>query len=299
MTRPPPAPTRRPPTDRHGRSRPALLRHPDRPRPHRHRRQPRSPSRLPGCADGDRHRRDGRATSSPHPDGQPRRRRHRACRRSIVPPGEGSKSFAAPRDGRSTALLAARLERSDVVARASAAAWSAISPASPPASCAAACASSRCRRRCSPRSIPRSAARPASTPAAARTSSASSTSPSFVLADAGVLDTLPPRDFNAGYAEVAKYGLIGDADFFDWLESNWRAVAAGWPEREHAIAVACRAKAAIVAADERDERQPRPPQSRPHLRPRARSRHRLFRPPRPRRGGRRSAWCSPLNSRRG
>ena len=77
--------------------------------------------------------------------------------------------------------------------------------------------------------------------------------PDFVLADAGILDSLPPRQFNAGYAEVAKYGLIGDLPFFAWLESNWRAVAAGWPEREHAIAVSCRAKAATVAADERDE----------------------------------------------
>jgi 3-dehydroquinate synthase len=77
--------------------------------------------------------------------------------------------------------------------------------------------------------------------------------PDFVLADAGILDSLPPRQFNAGYAEVAKYGLIGDAPFFVWLEANWRAVAAGWPEREHAIAVSCRAKAATVAADERDE----------------------------------------------
>ena len=76
--------------------------------------------------------------------------------------------------------------------------------------------------------------------------------PDFVLADAGILDSLAPRQFNAGYAEVAKYGLIGDTSFFAWLESNWRAVAAGWPEREHAIAVSCRAKAATVAADERD-----------------------------------------------
>jgi 3-dehydroquinate synthase len=79
--------------------------------------------------------------------------------------------------------------------------------------------------------------------------------PEFVIADAGILDSLPPRIFNAGYAEVAKYGLIGDARFFAWLETNWRAVAAGWPEREHAIAVSCRAKAATVAADERDEGQ--------------------------------------------
>jgi len=76
--------------------------------------------------------------------------------------------------------------------------------------------------------------------------------PSLVLADSGILDSLPAREFNAGYAEVAKYGLIGDADFFAWLEGNWRAIAAGWPEREHAIAVSCRAKAKAVAADERD-----------------------------------------------
>jgi 3-dehydroquinate synthase len=77
--------------------------------------------------------------------------------------------------------------------------------------------------------------------------------PSLVLADAGVLDTLTPRHLSAGYAEVVKYGLLGDADFFGWLEANWRAVLAGWPEREHAIAVACRGKAKTVAADEREE----------------------------------------------
>ena len=77
--------------------------------------------------------------------------------------------------------------------------------------------------------------------------------PSLVLADAGVLDTLTPRHLNAGYAEIVKYGLLGDATFFAWLEANWRAVLAGWPEREHAIAVACRGKARTVAADEREE----------------------------------------------
>ena len=77
--------------------------------------------------------------------------------------------------------------------------------------------------------------------------------PSLVLADAGVLDSLTPRVFNAGYAEVVKYGLLGDASFFAWLEENWRAVVAGWPERDRAIAVACRGKAAVVAADEREE----------------------------------------------
>jgi 3-dehydroquinate synthase len=77
--------------------------------------------------------------------------------------------------------------------------------------------------------------------------------PEFVLADAGILDTLPPREFNAGYAEVVKYGVIGDAEFYRWLEANRRAIAAGWPEREKAIAVSCRAKARVVAEDERDE----------------------------------------------
>jgi 3-dehydroquinate synthase len=76
--------------------------------------------------------------------------------------------------------------------------------------------------------------------------------PDLVLADAGVLDSLPQRVFNSGYAEVVKYGLIADEEFFAWLEANWRAVAAGWPEREHAIAVCCRAKAATVTADERE-----------------------------------------------
>ena len=60
------------------------------------------------------------------------------------------------------------------------------------------------------------------------------------------------REFRAGYAEVAKYGLIGDAAFFAWLEANWRDVFAGGPAREHAIAVSCRMKAAIVSRDERE-----------------------------------------------
>jgi 3-dehydroquinate synthase len=81
--------------------------------------------------------------------------------------------------------------------------------------------------------------------------------PILVLADTAALDTLPAREFRAGYAEVAKYALLGDAAFFSWLEANWRDVFAGGPAREHAIAVGCRAKAAIVARDEREagERQ--------------------------------------------
>ncbi len=81
--------------------------------------------------------------------------------------------------------------------------------------------------------------------------------PILVLADTAVLDTLPPREFRAGYAEVAKYGLLGDAGFFAWLEASWRdvlvgGISSGCSAREHAIAASCRAKAAIVARDERE-----------------------------------------------
>ncbi len=76
--------------------------------------------------------------------------------------------------------------------------------------------------------------------------------PVLVIADTALLDTLPARDFRAGYAEVAKYGLLGDAKFFTWLEANWRDIFAGGPGREHAIAVCCRGKAGIVARDERE-----------------------------------------------
>jgi 3-dehydroquinate synthase len=76
--------------------------------------------------------------------------------------------------------------------------------------------------------------------------------PILVVADTALLDTLSAREFRSGYAEVAKYGLIGDAAFFAWLEENWRDVFAGGPAREHAIAVSCRAKAGVVTRDERE-----------------------------------------------
>jgi 3-dehydroquinate synthase len=81
--------------------------------------------------------------------------------------------------------------------------------------------------------------------------------PVLVVADTATLDTLPAREFRAGYAEVVKYGLLGDAAFFSWLEANWREVFNGGKSsgnfaREQAIAVCCRAKAAIVARDERE-----------------------------------------------
>ena len=76
--------------------------------------------------------------------------------------------------------------------------------------------------------------------------------PDLVLADADALGTLSEREFRAGYAEVAKYGLIDKPDFFEWLEKNRADVFAGGPARIEAIAASCRAKAAVVAADERE-----------------------------------------------
>jgi 3-dehydroquinate synthase len=76
--------------------------------------------------------------------------------------------------------------------------------------------------------------------------------PVLVIADTSVLDTLSPRQFRAGYAEVAKYGVLGDDAFFAWLEANHAEIFSGGPAREHAIATSCRAKAAIVSRDERE-----------------------------------------------
>jgi 3-dehydroquinate synthase len=76
--------------------------------------------------------------------------------------------------------------------------------------------------------------------------------PILVLADTGILDSLPPRQFRAGYAEIAKYGLINDAAFFGWLENNWQSVFKGGDDRIRAVATSCRAKAAIVGRDERE-----------------------------------------------
>lgn len=77
--------------------------------------------------------------------------------------------------------------------------------------------------------------------------------PRLVLADVGVLETLPRRELLAGYAEVVKYGLLGDARFFDWLEQNGRKVIAGdAAARSYAVLTSARMKAEIVAGDERE-----------------------------------------------
>lgn len=77
--------------------------------------------------------------------------------------------------------------------------------------------------------------------------------PSMVLIDPEVLATLPPRELGAGFAEVVKYGMIDDAEFFKWCEDNLDGFSAGDPvAREYAIVHSVQSKARIVAADERE-----------------------------------------------
>lgn len=80
--------------------------------------------------------------------------------------------------------------------------------------------------------------------------------PGLVVADTGLLSTLPRRELLAGYAEVVKYGAIDDAPFFDWLERRGAEVIAGaGSARDQAVARSCAAKARIVAADETETGQ--------------------------------------------
>jgi 3-dehydroquinate synthase len=77
--------------------------------------------------------------------------------------------------------------------------------------------------------------------------------PSLVLADISVLESLPARDFLAGYGEVVKYGLLGDAAFFDWLEANGPALSRDADKRQYAVRRSVEMKAGIVSRDETEE----------------------------------------------
>ena len=168
----------------------------------------------------------------------------------VVPPGESSKSFSVLEkvcDG----LIAARMERSDIV----------IALGGGVVGDLAGFAASIVRRGIDYVQVPTSLLAQVDSSVGGKTAIDTSHGknlvgafyqPLLVVADTALLDTLSPREFRAGYAEVAKYGLLGDAAFFAWLEANAKDVFAGGPAREHAIAVSCRMKAEIVARDERE-----------------------------------------------
>ncbi|MCX5494628.1 3-dehydroquinate synthase [Kaistia dalseonensis] len=168
----------------------------------------------------------------------------------IVPPGEGSKNFATLEQV-VRAVLAARLERGDIVIALGGGVIGDLSGF----------ASAIVRRGMRFVQVPTSLLAQVDSSVGGKTGINTPEGknlvgafhqPDLVIADTGVLDTLSPREFRAGYAEVAKYGLIDDPDFFAWLEANWAGIFSGGPEREYAVATSCRAKAKVVAADEHE-----------------------------------------------
>jgi 3-dehydroquinate synthase len=167
-----------------------------------------------------------------------------------VPPGEASKSFATL-ERVCEALIAARIERGDLVVALGGGVIGDL----------AGFAAAIVRRGLDYVQVPTTLLAQVDSSVGGKTAIDSSHGknlvgafhqPVLVVADTALLDTLPLRDFRAGYAEVAKYGMIGDAGFFAWLEANWKELFAGGAAREHAIAVSCRMKAAIVGRDERE-----------------------------------------------
>jgi 3-dehydroquinate synthase len=167
-----------------------------------------------------------------------------------VPPGESSKSFAML-ERVCEALIAARIERADVVVALGGGVIGDL----------AGLAAALVRRGLDYVQVPTTLLAQVDSSVGGKTAIDSVHGknligafhqPVLVVSDTALLDTLPPRQFRAGYAEIVKYGLIADAAFFAWLEANWRELFAGGPAREHAIAVSCRMKAAIVARDERE-----------------------------------------------
>jgi 3-dehydroquinate synthase len=170
--------------------------------------------------------------------------------RIVVPPGEGSKSFASF-ERVCDALIEARIERNDLI----------IALGGGVVGDLAGYAAASVRRGLDFVQVPTSLLAQVDSSVGGKTGINSRHGknlvgafhqPILVIADTALLDTLPRRDFCAGYAELAKFGLLGDAGFFAWLEANWQDLFDGGPAREHAIAVACRGKAGVVARDERE-----------------------------------------------
>jgi 3-dehydroquinate synthase len=170
--------------------------------------------------------------------------------RIVVEEGEGSKTYAGLQQV-SEALIAARIERNDLV----------IALGGGVVGDLAGFAASILRRGVDFVQVPTSLLAQVDSSVGGKTGINSPQGknllgafhqPVLVIADTAVLDTLSPRQFRAGYAEVAKYGALGDEAFFAWLEANHADVFRGGTARERAIATSCRAKAAIVARDERE-----------------------------------------------
>ena len=170
--------------------------------------------------------------------------------RVVVPPGEASKSFAVFEQV-CEAIIASRMERGDLVVALGGGVIGDL----------AGFAAAVVRRGLDYVQVPTSLLAQVDSSVGGKTAIDSARGknligsfhqPILVVADTALLDTLPEREFRAGYAEIAKTALLGDAAFFAWLEANWRDIFSGGAARDHAVAMCCRAKAAIVARDERE-----------------------------------------------
>jgi 3-dehydroquinate synthase len=170
--------------------------------------------------------------------------------RVVVPPGEGSKSYAVF-ERVCDALIAEKIERSDIV----------VALGGGVVGDLAGFAAATLRRGVDFVQVPTTLLAQVDSSVGGKTGINSRHGknlvgafyqPILVVADSGLLDTLPPRLMRAGYAEIVKFGLLGDAAFFAWLEANAKDLFAGGPAREHAIATAVRGKAGVVVRDERE-----------------------------------------------
>ncbi|HEU0100512.1 MAG TPA: 3-dehydroquinate synthase [Allosphingosinicella sp.] len=170
---------------------------------------------------------------------------------SVVPPGEESKSWAQLTD-LAEALLRSGIERGDTI----------VAFGGGMVGDLAGFAASIVKRGCAYVQIPTTLLAQVDSSVGGKTAINSRLGknligsfhqPAAVLIDPSTLDTLPERELRAGYAEVVKYGLIGDPGFFGWCEENGAALLAGdQAARLHAIETCVRAKAAIVRQDERE-----------------------------------------------
>ena len=180
-----------------------------------------------------------------------------ACARVVVQPGEASKSFRMLEQV-CDALIAARIERGDLV----------VALGGGVVGDLAGFAAAVLRRGVDYVQVPTTLLAQVDSSVGGKTAidtkhgknlAGAFYQPILVLADTSLLDTLPEREFRAGYAEVVKYGLLGDLPFFEWLEANWRDVFAGGQARgnrpaprEFAVQRSVEAKAEIVRRDERE-----------------------------------------------
>src|SRR5256886_5139210 len=182
-----------------------------------------------------------------------------------VPPGEGSKSFALL-ERVCEALIAARIERADVVLALGGGVIGDL----------AGLAAALVRRGLDYVQVPTTLLAQVDSSVGGKTAIDSTHGknlvgafhqPVLVLADTALLDTLPARQFRAGYAEIVKYGLLGDAGCFAWLEANWREIFAGGAARGGGNPGGCRGETGVVGPGGGAGREAGPPYSRPTFGP--------------------------------